>query len=276
MFSAMNAISSDVSATPVPEGWGDIFEKSAWDQYISEMSKHFRLIANWTPGDPRRIGDIGILNHGMFERISTLDAMEIGFDIRQDSTFENLKYSSSSGVSMTFKGSGKAPLPGSLLTEAVAGFSIEFSRKHATVFEATGCVTHSVSDELSLGEKIFRLYETGQWNRGWRVLVKVVECDACTVLISSSSAGKLELSIKGNLTAPISIADSSAEFGVVTQRDMNTVIIASKGLTPLYQVLTIDDYINNRVTPSSCLSDKDSPCAADVYAPSALGELFSR
>jgi hypothetical protein len=258
----------------VYESWGDATETSAWDQYISEMRKHFDYLANWTPGYPLALGDVGVINHGIFRRITSLEKLGISYDVRSDDTPETQKYASARGVSVSFKAAGRTPAVGSVLTQAEAGFTVEFSSKHSTLYEAIGCTTPSIVDLLTLGEQVLRLYQTAQWNRAWVVVVELVHCESTTILISSSSNSKLELSAKGNISSTISIADANIELGVAMSRDMQTAIIADKGLRPLYRVVSVDDYINNRVSPRPFLENKDINVQADLLAPASVNHLI--
>jgi hypothetical protein len=153
------------------ESWGDATAKSAWDQYISEMRKQYDYFANWTPGYPLALGDVGVINHGIFRRITSLDRLGISFDVRDDPTPESQKYATAQGVSVAFKAAGRSPAAGSVLTEAEAGFTVEFSSKHATLYEAIGCTTPSIADLLALGEQVLRQYQAAHWNRAWAVIV---------------------------------------------------------------------------------------------------------
>ena len=256
------------------ESWGDATAKSAWDQYISEMRKQYDYFANWTPGYPLALGDVGVINHGIFRRITSLDRLGISFDVRDDPTPESQKYATAQGVSVAFKAAGRSPAAGSVLTEAEAGFTVEFSSKHATLYEAIGCTTPSIADLLALGEQVLRQYQAAQWNRAWAVIVELVSCESATILISSSSNSKLELTAKGKIASAISIADAKAELGVAMSRDMQTSIIAERGLHPLYRAVSVDDYINNRAVPMSLYETRDNLCQADLLAPSSLASLL--
>jgi hypothetical protein len=253
------------------ESWGEAAGMSAWDQYISEMQKHFDYLANWTPGYPLALGDVGVINHGMFRRITSLEQLGVSFDVREDSTPETQKYASARGVSVTFKGAGRLPVAGSVLTEAEAGFTVDFSSKHATLYEAIGCTTPSIADLLSIGEQILRLYKNARWNRSWVTISELVNCESATILISNSSNSKLELSVKGNISSPtISIADAKAELGVAMARDMQTSILAQKGLRPLYRAVSIDDYLNNRPGTRSLAENLEEIALADLLAPDCI------
>jgi hypothetical protein len=207
----------------------------AWDQYAKEMHERFGYLATWTPGVQLSLGDVGVVRDNVFTRLTTLGNLGISFKIRDDATAEDIRYVSSGCVSITFKAAGTAPAPGSGLTQAQAGVSIDFTRKKAVVFEALGCVSPSIDDQLSVGQQILSRYPAN-WNKDWVAVTELVVAKSVTVLISDQGKASLELSAKGNMTAAaFSLADLSAGLTVVSQRDMQTTIVAQAGLTPLFK-----------------------------------------
>lgn len=208
----------------------------AWEQYSKEMFNKFGYLATWTPGVQLALGDVGVMKDRLFTRITTLANLQIPFEERPDPSKEAQKHSSSGSVSITFKAAGKAPQAGSVLSEAEAGFSIDFKKSKATVYEAAGCVSPSISDQVSVGKRIQKLYEQGEWNKDWAVITELVIADSATVLVSNSSSSKIELSASGKVTAgTVSLADVNAGLQVAFSRDMQTVLISQAGLTPLFK-----------------------------------------
>jgi hypothetical protein len=211
----------------------------AWDQYTKEMAEKFGYMATWTPGVQLELGDVGTVKDRLFTRITSLKNLGISFTVREDKTEEIQKHSSSGNVSILFKAAGKAPALGSVLTQAEAGFTIDFKKSKATVYEATGCVAPMIDDQIAVGKKIIELYQKGNWNENWAVVTELVQAKSSTVLISNSSSAKIELSAKGTITGSPSLADVSAELQLAFSKDMMTSLISQNGLTPLFRARAI-------------------------------------
>jgi hypothetical protein len=211
---------------------------AAYEQYCKEMFQKFGYLATWTPGVQLQLGDIGIVDKWQFTRLTNLADLDpaIGFQVRDDTSKEVQKHASSGSTSVTFKAAGKAPQVGSVLSQAEAGFTVEFKRSFSTVYEAVGCVTPSIKDQATLGQEILNRYRKGKWNKEWVVITELVTADSATVLISQNSNSKIELSASGAVAAgSISLADASAGLQVAFARDMATSIICQSGLTPLFK-----------------------------------------
>lgn len=208
----------------------------AWQQYASEMFNKFGYLATWTPGVQMELGDVGVVKDKLFTRITTLANLEIPFEVRPDASKESQKHSSSGSVSITFKAAGKAPALGSALSQAEAGFSIDFKKSNSTVYEALGCLAPSINDQVAIGKRIQELYDQGDWNKDWAVVTELVTADSATVLISNSSSAKIELSASGNVaTGGVSLADLTANLQIAYSKDMQTVLVSKEGLTPLFK-----------------------------------------
>lgn len=212
----------------------------AWEQYTKEMFEKFGYLANWTPGVPRELGDVGTIKDRLFSRVDSLKNLGIDFAIREDKTEETQRHASSGSVSFVFKAAGKAPAVGSVLTEAEAGFTFEFKRNKSTFYEALGCVAPTIDDQVAMGQKILELYKQGKWNKDWVVITELIRAKSATVLISNSSSAKFELSAKGTFSGGVaSPADVSAELQVAFSKDMMTSIVSQGDLTPLFKARAI-------------------------------------
>ncbi len=241
----------------------------AWEQYSNEMFKKFGYMATWTPGVQMELGDVGVVKDKLFTRITTLKNLGIPFNIRPDTSKESQKHSSSGSVSITFKAAGKAPAVGSVLTEAEAGFSIEFKKSKATVYEALGCLAPSIDDQVAIGKRIRQLADQGDWNKDWAVITELVTADSATVLISNSSSAKIELSASGAVTAgTVSLADVSAGLQIAFSKDMQTVLVSQAGLTPLFKARALKS--NGPIGPLFKSENLAALSAFDVASPNSF------
>ncbi len=211
--------------------------KATVKRYTEELYRQFHYYATWLPTSPVELGSIGTFDDREFTRISHLHDQGIEYETYDTPNKGGLDYSSQGAVTVSPKLSGKVPAVGSVLSQADAGFTVNFSRKNAIVFRAKGTACTSIKDQIKLGRDIKKKYEEGKWNKRWVVITELVKADSATILISSSVDGKVELKANANVGAKkLDIADVSLELGIAFEKNIETKIVAEQELTPLFKV----------------------------------------
>lgn len=215
--------------------------QSPQKQYTNEMHRRFGFFAVWTPSLPLALGDIGTFNGKKFIRFSSLKTK---FGISPEPLLydapETLNFNSQGSVTVTTKIKGSRTLPGSALRDIDAGFIVEFSKTNSTLFKANGVLTHSINDRVTFDQQILDLFKQGKWDKQWAIITELMVADSATVLISNQSDSKIELKANANVDAvKLDIADASLDLSVVLTRSLETVIVAYKGLTPLFRTMKI-------------------------------------
>jgi len=205
-------------------------------KYTRELKKQFGYLATWLPGTSVDLGDIGVLRKNEFTKISNLSDFGIKFEIESDETKSDIEHSSKGAVSITTKASGAVAPQGCSLGEVDAGITIAFSKENAIFFKANGTTSPSIKDQIALGKKIITLYKKGQWDKDWAIITEKVDSESATILISSSSNGKIELKAKGEMeAAKLDLADAELSFKLTFSKDISTKIVAKESLTPLFK-----------------------------------------
>lgn len=208
------------------------------DSYQRGMFERFGYLATWMPNASVRLGDVGVMSGRTFQRVTSLGDLGITFQVRKGSQPIDLSHSSEGKVSIDLSGSGAAE---GGPARANAGASVVFGSKGSFVFQATGCVEHSIEDQAKLGRDVIAKYKSGEdWDPDWVVINTVVEAKCATVLVSSSSEGKVELTAKGALP-PNGLALANADAGLHLSSIQGDVLhfVAQRGLTPLFRVSRI-------------------------------------
>lgn len=205
-------------------------------KYTNELRKQFGYFATWLPGTPLKLGDVGVLRNNIFTKLTNLSELGVEFEIFEDKTPSDLEHTTKGAVSMSVKSAGAASLPGSSLQVMDAGLTLEFSKENAIYFLAKGTTSPSIKDQIKLGQKIVKFFEDGKWDKDWAVITEVVNSKSATIIISSSSEGKIELKVNGDVEiGSIDLADSSIGFELVTSKSLSTKILAESKLTPLFK-----------------------------------------
>lgn len=209
-------------------------------QYTKELYKQFNYFATWLPGTPLKLGDIGIMNNNEFTAISNLLDEGLNFEVDEDFTKSDLEYSSSRAVSITTKIAGTAPALNSVLSDADAGFSVEFSRENAVLFKANGTLSPRIKNQIKLGAEIIERFKKGDWDKDWVVITELITADSSTILISSSDNSKIELRAKTAVSAGnFDIANAKLNLEPTFSKDLVTRIICEQNITPLFKVSRI-------------------------------------
>lgn len=237
---------------------------SAEKQYTSEMMKKFGgYYATWNPGVNLQLGDVGVLKNNVFTRYSNLADIGIAFEVREDTTRLPIEYQSQGAVQVTTKAAGSASFPGSTLTNADAGVVVEFSKSNSTYFKALNTTSPSIKDVLALEKAVLDRYAKGSWKSGWVIVTELIQAESATIIISNSSTAKVEVKATANLDAPqVDIANIDFGFQVQSSKGLDTTIIATEGLTPLFKVMGLKTRI---FLPAHLALKKVSPM--DIVTP---------
>jgi len=235
--------------------------------YSKEIYSNLRYRPTWLPGTPITLGSVGLIEGGIFRAITSLDKLDIPFEELIDTDRDSIDYSSSSGVSITFKAAGETNAKFEAIGSASAGVLIEFSRSGAVVLQFRGAANHRIADQPALYRKLLHSIVIGdeeKWQRKWVVITEVVQSESATIVISNSSNSKLELEASGSIK-PTSLVDLSGKLSVAKEFHVGTKIISESGLTPLYRGVRVKRkflWLFDEVQPAS----SDTPDALDIFA----------
>ena len=234
--------------------------------YSKEIYKNLKYRTTWLPGSPINLGAVGLIEDGIFRPITTLDNLGMSFDEVIDTDKDTFNYTSSSGVSITFKAAGETNDKFSYVSDASAGAMIEFSRSGAVVLQLGDVAIHRIADQPKLYKELLRAVVLGdedKWQRNWVAITEVVQTGSGTIVISDSDNSKLELKASGSV-APASLVDVSGNFSVASESQISTKIIAKSGLSPLYRGVRIKKkflWLFDEVQPAS----SETPEADEIF-----------
>ena len=209
--------------------------------YLAHMNAKTGYRATWDPGKPLKIGQIGKLDKfGVFMVFSSLDKEGIPVEISTDASEAEMDYTSNDQVNISIKASGTAPAAGSVLTNADAGFSIEFKSERGVVFKANGYKTNHLTNLGEIERQIIRKYKDKNWEKDWCIVTELVEAGTATVIISNSSSGRLDLRAKASAgTENLKLTDASLGLTVAGEKGSSLKFFTQNGLTPLYRLMGI-------------------------------------
>ena len=204
--------------------------------YLKELNQRFGYRPTWEPGKPLKLGDVGILEKGVFSQRSSLADLGISFETRAPSAGSDIKYTSSGAVKIEPKLSGKAPLPDTTFSKLDAGFSVSFSKENAILFEAKNARTALISNLHTVEKEVSKMMEDQTWKREWVIISELMTTDSATIVVSKGKTAKIEMKAAAQVSSgALHIADADLGLKASFEKNIGYSVIAQKGSTPLYR-----------------------------------------
>lgn len=205
-------------------------------QTISSKKAGYR--ANWEPNKPLEIGDIGVIENGVFVVMTTLKNEGINMNVRIDTSDSNWKFTTENDVSIQAKAKGEAPIAGSVLSDLEAGISVSFKSENAFVFEAVGAKNHIIINVFEI-EKAFiaKAKEDKRW-KNFAVIVELIEANSATIIMSSGKNNVVDLKAKADVSlANLNLANTELGLSIVSEKISTDTIVAQQGIKPIYRAM---------------------------------------
>ncbi|MHB9833275.1 hypothetical protein Q8F57_000390 [Paraburkholderia terrae] len=202
--------------------------------YLSEMYKKVGFFANWLPGDPIDIGAIGVLTGGRFRQESSLGDLKIPFKENDSGFPQDLRYTSSSGVSVST--SEKV----AVAATATAEVSIEFSQQGAFLFHASGLRKRQFEKRTVITRAVLDADAHGRWKKNWVLVDALHTADYATIIVSeSSNAGVVLTAQVSGPVSVVSLTDPKLGLQVTSSQGRLVQVICAQKLRPLYQCVRL-------------------------------------
>jgi len=215
---------------------------ASYKNYIKEISSKFGYHPTWEPNTKLNVGDIGVLQDGVFHYIDNISSL--GYDEMESDTNHSetavLEYSSSTCRERKIE--GQADIAGAAATpiDANADFLISFDAEGSVYFKAQDIKTHKIKHQIILMAFILDQYKKDVWKDDWTIITELKEAASAIILYSNSKDANITLNAKANAgMAKIDLADSSAGVKVVNSKDLGIKIIADNPVTPLFKLMGI-------------------------------------
>jgi hypothetical protein len=206
--------------------------------YHEEMHANIGFFGTWLPGDPLRLGDIGILESGRFRPQTTLAELGIKFAGTGKGSPQNLQYTSKSGTALSVRAGAEVqgPLPAS------AEIDISFSHEGAFLFHASNVTNQSLENRLALADSVSSLYSTGTWKKEWYLVESLYTADCATIIISEDSSAHLVIGAASSLPlGTLPLADPQVRLSVSSASGKMVQVVGGRDLRPLYSCIRLKE-----------------------------------
>jgi hypothetical protein len=183
--------------------------------YQEEMHNNLGAFATWFPGDVIELGDIGVLEGGMFRRIGSLMKNFAMPDFEtSDGTSQDLSYSASAQRKVGTSTGVSTPLE-----ELKGELSIRFTSKGGYVFEAAAIRNVQFTDQMAFENFLMETYALGKWKREWLVVGSVYKAGSATIIVSEDSSSEIVLNASSTFPiGPVPLADPKIGLSYLFQR----------------------------------------------------------
>lgn len=164
--------------------------------YVTEVHGQYKYWPTWLPTTRLSIGDIGILEEGVFFK-KKRPASKFGVSkaaLKQERLFRDsgLRFTSNGGVQLKTQGHGKnAKIP--TLPQGEVGAEITFTRANATVLAATGVYERRLADQYLLEQELKKLVECGTIQPEYVVVTDLISASSARILISTEANQSITL-----------------------------------------------------------------------------------
>jgi hypothetical protein len=212
------------------------------DLYIDGIKKKLKNHwAAWLPSEKLKLGDVGILDGRLFTRVTSLSDLGITFKERPDTDSTPIDYVSDSGVTMYFKAAGEASAALPSVPQGKAGIGVDFSATGAFVLKAAESYEPTMDNIVQVEKDVIKAYKAGRWKSEWAVIVRLIRTPVATIMISNSSASKIEFSAEADLAlgTTVDLGRANLDFGVRMQKGDIIKFPQAKNLTPLFQLARV-------------------------------------
>jgi hypothetical protein len=206
----------------------------AYERYTKQLYARWRYFATWLPNAPIAVGDVGIVEGKLFQRVTSLKELGIPATVGPSGAPANYQHSSAGQVEVSAGGSADLAAAGGTAAPS-ATLSIRFKRAGATLFQAVDCVEESLSDLPGLERHLRESKQAGAWRAEYVVVHKLIRSGPAAIFVSEESDATVELRSSGGLEAgTLSVAHAAGALTVVRKSGEVTAVMASVGLTPLF------------------------------------------
>lgn len=163
--------------------------------YANEISKHLDYLISWPINIDVKLGDVGILENGVFKRTDTLENLDIVKPKARKSRGEaNLEYTSKNGVAVEFDPN--------IATHGIGTkMDIKFNREGAVFLRMGDHISTQFESTDQLGRDIIEQFNNHNWRRDRVIVTEVISSANATILVSGSNNATASLLLDISLPA---------------------------------------------------------------------------
>lgn len=208
------------------------------------------LYANWEPGRPLELGDLGVMRDRTFSYLGNIRDLGITISERTDPASDHKFFASEGTTEVKLHSKGSVSIGG--VANAKPMLEVNFSSKEAVFFNAADCSYTMIADKVGLGRAVMAKYKK-DWQREWVVVTDLVKAGATTVTVSGGKTASIVFEATGDVER-INLADASIGLDIKSASNVGYQVVAEKSLVPLFGLCKIQSaflWWNDKFKPLS-------------------------
>jgi hypothetical protein len=220
-------------------------------EYCKQIKENLRLHANFPPNRPVALGDYGVVQDHVFERLGNLGQLGITFATIPGTGQSTYQFKSKGNVDFALIAKGDVQ-PGGV-PAVKAGLELKFSRENAVFFNAAGCTVLAIADLRAIESELLNLHDLGQWKTDFYVVTEFTSAARVTIIASADRDSEVKLEASSPAIEAIHLGDASLDLSVKRSRNTSLEIVTEGGLTPLIQLCRLRGVFRKEFRPEALM-----------------------
>ncbi|MDZ4800187.1 MAG: lipase family protein [Bryobacteraceae bacterium] len=225
-------------------------------EYCKQLREALRRHANFPPNRPVSLGDYGVIQDNVFERLGHIK--EFGLTVETLVGVGESDFQFQSQGSVDFELIAKGDIQPGGIPAVKAGLALKFSREQASFFAVAGCTVQSMGNIRQLEGSLIDLLRDGRWEADFYVVTEVNLAAKTTLIISATRDSEVRLEASSPALETIEMGDASLNLGIKKSRNASFQIATKGGQIPMMQLSRLRGLFHNEFRPASAIGGFDS------------------
>lgn len=206
------------------------------NEYNKALHRHANFYAAWFPvTTPYGIGDYGLIQNGVFQKIGHLD------DLRADGFDVKIRTASGQPASIDFLSEGAKVIKviaGAAVPQLPAGqieakLTYEFTRANSFVVKASELNVQRMENLREVADKLAEMRRNNTWSYRYRVVSATYTGQNCLVLLSTEAGTKVEFDATASALKQLDLGNVEVRPSVTFSSDTILKSIGATGVLGL-------------------------------------------
>jgi triacylglycerol lipase len=218
-------------------------------QYCKQIREELRRHANYPPNKLVELGDFGVLDDHVFERLGNLRQFGVTFNTIDGTGRSSFQFKTKGNVDFHLIAKGDVQAGG--ITAVRAGLELKFSHEDAVFFVAAECTTKAIDNLLALESALISLLNQGRWQTEFYVVTEINAATKTTAIASADKDCEIKLEASSPAIEAIELGDANLELRVKRSRNTSLEVVTEKGQVPLIQLSRLRGFFHDKLRPEA-------------------------
>jgi hypothetical protein len=217
-------------------------------EYCKQLRDAFRRHANFPPNRCVALGDYGVIQENVFERLGNISDLGLSILPAVGTGQSNFIFKSQGSVDFELIAKGEVQ-PGGIVAVR-AGLNLKFNRENSVFFCAAGCTIQAAANIRDLEPALIQLLQEGRWESDFYLVTELTLASKTTAIVSSSGDSEVKLEAMNPALEVIQLADASLQLQVRRSRNTSFEMVTEGAQVPLMQLSRLRGLFHDELRPS--------------------------